>query len=241
LNALDHLEVHDVLQPLLDVDSAETRYGAFHTLHTRAPTAPATRGEKMRGEFYYHVIDSSAEPLIHLSRTQRPELVLFGHDEQFRSPFVVFVGKEFIIRGTSPDRVRVCRFVQGEEEVASECSARVDDVIRVMDRMGASYSHVIDMLREARNKRALAIRLAMDARPRPGRNYLGNSDGDTEEGEPDGGEFQVDLTSGDASDGRHSASSGHANSDSNGLILDQAQSRRGVLARIGSWLSPGSR
>lgn len=171
LSVMDDLQVFDELEKLLDVESAETRYGAFQALKARGPNAPVVKGEIMRGGFAYHVIDTNGEPMIHLSRSGRPEIVVFGKDERFVAPFMAFAGKEFIVNGRNGDTVRVTRFLPGQEDVCEECSTRVDDVIRAIDKLGGGYNHVIQLLREARAKQDLPCRIVLDARPRAGRKY----------------------------------------------------------------------
>ena len=57
---------------LLHVSSVETRYGAFRALRTRNPGDPATKGEVLDKKFRYHVVPTTGEPLIHVSRSRVP-------------------------------------------------------------------------------------------------------------------------------------------------------------------------
>jgi flagellar basal body P-ring protein FlgI len=171
LSAMSDIDGFDELEKLLHVDSVETRYGAFRALLARGPNTPVVRGQKMRGDFYFHCIDSGGEPLIHLSRTRRPEVVVFGKELRFEPPFTLFAGKEFIVKNTDGDKVRVSRFLPGEDDAVEQCTTRVDEIVQAIDKLGGSYSHVIELIRTARDQQALACRVVLDANPRPGRKY----------------------------------------------------------------------
>ena len=47
-----------------------------------------TGGERFGDEFTYHVILTKASPMIHFTRSRRPEVVLFGRDQRLTSPAV---------------------------------------------------------------------------------------------------------------------------------------------------------
>jgi hypothetical protein len=240
LSAMTDLEGFDELEQMLHVNSAETRYGAFRALLARGPKAPAVKGEKMRGDFHYHCIDSSGEPLIHLSRTRRPEVVLFGKDIRFQAPFVLFAGKEFIVKGVDGDKVRVSRFLPGQDDAYEHCSARVDEVIRAIDKLGGSYSHVIELFRAARDQQALECRVVLDASPRPGRKYSPDGEAEAANGavvdadsplpnlffSEDGGKDDVETSSGTP-----------ATDDEPDFSAEKAQPAEGFFDRIKRWLA----
>ena len=81
LASLNDSSATKALEELLHVNSAETRYGAFRSLRVQAPVGPVTSGKWLAGDFYLHEIQSEAEPMMHFSRSKRPEIVVFG-DQQ---------------------------------------------------------------------------------------------------------------------------------------------------------------
>ncbi len=83
LAAMDQVAAYDELTELLQANSAETRYGAFYALRTRNPSDPLVTGERLGDDYFYHVVPSVGEPLVHFTRYKRPEVVVFGHQSGF--------------------------------------------------------------------------------------------------------------------------------------------------------------
>jgi hypothetical protein len=173
------------LSDLLHVSSAETRYGAFRALRTRTTNDPTTKGEYLsppvampeqtpRGGFRYHLVASTGEPLIHFSRSQRPEIVVFGHEQRLHMPGStqwIEAGTKILVKGEG-DKLRVSRFGAGEDgDKVEVCSTLVDEVIRSIVKVGGTYADVIAGLQNAREKGLLDTRIAVEALPKPTREY----------------------------------------------------------------------
>jgi hypothetical protein len=183
LTAMDHVAAYEALTELLHVSSAETRYGAFRALRTRNPQDPLVVGESLERDFAYHVIHSDAPPMIHFSRSRRPEIVLFGHHQILQPPAVLFAGKEIMIKGLPDGTLRVSRFGVGDEEDLHEiCEADLDQMIRTIAQLGGGYSAIIQAVHEAKQGGYLQSKVVVDALARPGRTYHRDAD------DPDGGE-----------------------------------------------------
>ncbi|MGL4595586.1 MAG: flagellar basal body P-ring protein FlgI, partial [Thermoguttaceae bacterium] len=103
LNALsvmrNDIEAETYLQELLHVSSAETRYGAFRALRLRNPADRTIRGENLGNQFGYHVITTSGPPMVHLTRSKRPEVVLFGSNISLVQPFALQAGPFIFVNG----------------------------------------------------------------------------------------------------------------------------------------------
>jgi len=171
LSAMDDLSAYEQLRDLLEVSSAETRYGAFRALWAMNPHDPLVMGESLGGQFSYHVLDTSGPPMIHVTRSRRPELVLFGEDQRLRAPVVLEAGNQIIIRGVEPDEFVVSKFAVGEPDQKRFVSNRVDDVIRAVVELGGTYPDVVQALQEAKSHGALSSRFEVDALPEAGRMY----------------------------------------------------------------------
>jgi hypothetical protein len=177
LAAMDHVAAYEVLNELMHVPSAETRYGAFRALRTRNAADPLVRGESLGGGFAYHLISSDGSPMIHLSKSQRPEIVLFGQHQKLVPPAFLFAGKEIMIKGTEDGRIRLIRFTSGDQEDQQEtCDAEVDPMIRAVVRLGGGYAEVVQALHEARQGGYLDAKVVVNAMARPDRRYHGNED-----------------------------------------------------------------
>ena len=104
LSTIDDMAAHEELIELLEVPSSETRYGAFRALWAMNANDPLIRGENLGGQFSYHVLNTSGPPMIHVTRSFRPEIVLFGHDQRLDAPFVLEAGKSILVKATAPTK-----------------------------------------------------------------------------------------------------------------------------------------
>ncbi len=185
LAAMDHLDAYESLTDLLQVDSAETRYGAFRSLRYRNAADPLVRGEALGGGFAYHVINSDGPAMIHFSKSVRPEIVLFGSQLPIEPPAFLFAGKNILIKGLKDGQLKVCRFGAGQVEDLSEiCPATVDRLVRAVVKMGGNYGDLLEALQDARSRGYLHAKVAINAVPRPDRPRPSSDDGKKN---PDGG------------------------------------------------------
>jgi len=164
LSAMDDGSAFDELRSLLAVKSAETRYGAFRSMWAMSPGDPMIRGEDMEGMFRYHRLQVAGPPMIHVTTSHRPEVVLFGTEHQFKLPLVLDAGPHILVNGLSGAEIKVSRF--GETTQQRAVSTDVDAVIR------AAYPDVVQMLQQAKETGALASRFRVNALPEGGRELL---------------------------------------------------------------------
>jgi flagellar basal body P-ring protein FlgI len=177
LSTMSHVAALDALNDLLHVKSVETRYGAFRALKTRNPGDPTIKGELLDKRFRYHTLATSGEPLVHVTRTRLPEIVLFGHEQRLKPPTSgLFAGKRLMVTAVDNGDLRVGRFAPGEETTYETCPPELDKLIRTLVRLGAGYAEVVQCLHEAKNTGCLESRLAVEAVPRPDRKYYREDD-----------------------------------------------------------------
>ena len=173
LASMEDFLAHDQLRQLLHVNSAETRYGAFRALQMANPADPFIQGERLDDQFHYHLVDTEGTAMIHVAKSKRPEIVLFGREQEFQLPLVADAGKHILItgRGLSSDGVKVSRFERGKPDEYRLVSRSVDDVIRAIVELGGSYPDVVQALQQAKQAGALQSRLSFDALPDETRTY----------------------------------------------------------------------
>ncbi|MFV2067250.1 MAG: flagellar basal body P-ring protein FlgI [Pirellulales bacterium] len=169
ISAMDDAIAHDALQDLLHVKSAETRYGAFRALSAMRSTDPLIRSEDLGGPFSYHVLDTKGPPMIHVTRSHRAEIVLFGRDQKIRLPLVADAGRRILVNGLKGERITVSRFEPGKEDEQRVVVNKVDDLIRAIVELGGTYPDVVQALVEAKAVGALEGQLHVDALPESGR------------------------------------------------------------------------
>ncbi|NBT13644.1 MAG: hypothetical protein EBS56_08710 [Planctomycetia bacterium] len=164
LAVIDDANGIDALQGLLDSPSAETRYGAFRALWRIDPSAPLIRGERLGDACSLHVLDVDGPALIHVTRSHRPEIVLFGAEQALAEGLRAEAGASTVVvveGGTAS----INRFVPGEPDQRIETPARVDAVVRAIIGLGGTYPDAVQFLQQASSSRCLAGRLAFDALP----------------------------------------------------------------------------
>ena len=170
LSNMDDLDAGIALSDLMHTPSAETRYGAFRALHARSPLDPAIHEERLpKAEFAYHLIPTTAQPMIHFSKSRRPEIVVFGHDQRVNDNFL-FVDKGLTVK-SSDGSLKITRFSTGSGDKRIECSTTVDDLIRTLASLDLGYGDMLKVLRHAKETDAMNGRLVIDATPQPGRRY----------------------------------------------------------------------
>ena len=122
------------LRKLMDEPEIELRYGAFNALRTLDPNDPflgqvrvidepkrsdddepsdsmavAIRRPARRREdpFSLYIVDSEGPALIHVSRSRRSEIVVFGRDQRLLPPIVLDTGSIFLNAAESDDKLEL--------------------------------------------------------------------------------------------------------------------------------------
>ena len=170
LLVLDDLNAYEELRELMNAPTAETRYGAFDALHTMRPNDPLVAGEQLGNKtFTLCVIPTTGKPMLHVTKSIRAEIVLFGEDQKFRHPLLVEAANNIIVRSNSPDEIAVSRFEPDKPDQKRVVSSNVADVIRALSDVGATYPDVLEVLQAAIEQNALDTSFRIDARPSTGR------------------------------------------------------------------------
>ncbi|MEX0613560.1 MAG: flagellar basal body P-ring protein FlgI [Pirellulales bacterium] len=175
LSAMDDVMAYDALRSLLEVRSAETRYGAFRALWAMNEHDPLLRDENLGNQFHYHVLDVPGPDMIHVTGSHRPEVVMFGKEQRFQLPLVLDAGKSVMVNGLKGDKITVSRFAANAEPEQHVVSTRVDEVIRAIVALGGTYPDVVQALQQAKVDGSLVSRFEVDALPQSGRRFDRNA------------------------------------------------------------------
>jgi flagellar basal body P-ring protein FlgI len=184
LSAMDDVAAYDELCELLHVASAETRYGAFRALWAMNSNDRLVQGERLGDQFSYHTIDSSGPPMIHVTRSYRAEIVMFGGQQRFEPPFSLEAGKNIMVNATSPDQVTISKFALNQPDQKRIVTTKVDEIIRAVVDLGGTYPDVVQLLQQAKSKQALTSRFEVDALPKAGRRYYRDANGEELNADP---------------------------------------------------------
>ena len=171
LSAMDHVAALDALSDLMDVTSAETRFGAFRALRERTPDAPLVQGRKI-ADFSFHVIPTTQSQVVHFSISRHPDVVVFGTDIHVRPSSFIYAGKEILIRPGEEGQLQVSRFAAGQSDRYATCSTSLPDLLEAIVQVGGGYGEVLQCLQAASESKAINARVLVGARPRPGRSYF---------------------------------------------------------------------
>jgi flagellar basal body P-ring protein FlgI len=170
LGAMTNLSAHDALSSLMRVDSAETQYGAFRALLDANPRDPMVRGESLGDVLKLHHVNTDTSRLVHIRRTERPEIVLFGGDFRFTAPFAISAGSDILIKSQG-NQAKVTRFALGQDSVERVCSLDLAEIARSIVEVGGAYMDVVAAIVQAKEQSCLDSRVRFDALPQTGREF----------------------------------------------------------------------
>jgi flagellar basal body P-ring protein FlgI len=171
LSAMDDAAAYEALRSLLEVKSAETRYGAFRALWAMNEHDAFLQGEKLSNQFHYHVLDIPGPDMVHVTQSYIPEIVLFGKDQKLQLPLMLDAGKSILVNGMKGDKITVSKFSSKEEPEQRVVEPTVDAVVRAIVALGGTYPDVVQALQQAKADGALTSRFEVDALPEAGRAY----------------------------------------------------------------------
>jgi flagellar basal body P-ring protein FlgI len=165
MSAMNDRKASEALRELLDAQSAETRYGAFRALWAMNPHDPIVKGEKLGGEFTLHVVQTAGTPMVHVTGSLRPEIVLFSPGQKLQLPLTVDAGQHIVVNGSNGRDVTVSRFTPGMPTQKRVVEPDLEQVIRAVVELGGTYPDVVQMLQEARQAGGLTAWFRVDALP----------------------------------------------------------------------------
>jgi hypothetical protein len=165
LASLDEAASQDALLDLLSSPAAETRYGAFRALRALNEREPAVRGELLNDSFWLHRVAPDTPGLVHLCSSRRAEVVLFGEDAFLNPPFTLQADGFNVTAGDGDPQCTLACYAPHQPPQHRQCSLKVEDVLRTLADMGATYAEVVEVLRQARGCQCVTCAVEADALP----------------------------------------------------------------------------
>ena len=193
LGAMPTTTAKQTLRKLLHAASVETRYAAVRCLIQRQEGDQEVTvesfgpGGEEKENFALQTVFSTAEPVVHVARYKRREVVVFNPDQRLL-PGLVFVTPGWTVQSQPGGAVEISKFSPDGRDRMVRCSDTLTDVIRTLGKLNATYTLVVQVLKQAAAEESLEGRLVLNALPKPERAY--DSQGATA-GIPD--MFQGDL------------------------------------------------
>jgi hypothetical protein len=137
--------------------------------------ASRRRSIRRTDPFGLYVVDSEGPPLIHVSRSRRSEIVVFGRQQKLFPPIVLDTGSIFLNAAANDDKIELSKIVPsrfGDGDVKMTTSLELAEVVRKTASLGATYPQIVAVLENAKKQRNLAGDLVVDAVPVTNRVYL---------------------------------------------------------------------
>lgn len=170
LGALDSLYAYEELRKLLSAPQAETRYGAFRALANMRPDDVLVKGQILgQDTFMLHVVPTTETPMLHVTKSRRAEIVLFGSDQRLSKPISIQGTNNLVLTTPNPGEVSIAKFTPNLPDQKRVVSTRIEDIIRALSDLGATYPDVLEILLNASAQGALGTSFKVDALPRGGR------------------------------------------------------------------------
>lgn len=204
LAAADQPAAMVALRGLMGSEDPVIRYGAFAALRTADPDNPylgrtqvmkerkaeeapenmaaaivdiqsrRRRGAQMEDPFQLFVVDCDGPPLVHYTRVNRAEIVLFGAVQKLEPPIVLGGGGSIILNASENDeKLEISRITRNSLDKDSKVvsSLEMKDIIREMANLGATYPEIVGLLVTAQKQHNLQGELVADAKPESTRSY----------------------------------------------------------------------
>lgn len=186
------------LRALMSQPDPSLRYGAFNALRTmdeydpflgrvavlnepkveeppddmtalRLHSAPRRSRERPEDPFALYVVDCDGPPMVHVARTRRCEIVLFGQDQRLLLPAVLGGTGPILLNATANDREveisRIGAVSPDRPDVKITCRPDLSAIIRGMAELGATYPDVLAVLQMAERQKNLEGPVVVDAVP----------------------------------------------------------------------------
>lgn len=168
---VDSFLATDTLRELVHAADPEVKYGAVIALRHRDASDPLIASQQMGQAGGLLEIPSNGPPLVAVSLSETPEVVIFGNSPTLRIPEFHYVSKRVIIATNETGGYTITRVRPGEEDLTANCTQDLRDVLKAISDVGGSYGDWVQFLRECHDKGYFAEPLAINPIPQTGRKY----------------------------------------------------------------------
>ncbi|MFO0952416.1 MAG: flagellar basal body P-ring protein FlgI [Isosphaeraceae bacterium] len=164
-------QVRVLKEPPSDDDSEEAP--AFDSM--AAAITAARRKPRVEDPFSLYLVDCEGPPMVHVARTRRCEIVVFGRGMKIQPPVVLGHGAILLNAAEHDEELQISkivpsRFTDSDEKVS--CPFELGEVLRTAANLGASYPDLVTILQAADRQKNLPGPLVVDALPGQNPEYL---------------------------------------------------------------------
>ncbi len=197
LAAMDQEVAGIKLRKLLDEPNVEVRYGAFNALRTigddtflgrvrvlddpkvdpdniqdgdgMAVAIAKNVGKHRKDDpFALYMVDCDGPAMVHVARTRRSEIVVFGRGMRLLTPVVLGGGQILLNAADGDAEVEICKIVPGkfnDADLKVSSALDIGEVIRRIANLGANYPEIVAILQSAEKQKNLPGPVVIDAVP----------------------------------------------------------------------------
>jgi flagellar basal body P-ring protein FlgI len=137
--------------------------------------AEAAQRPRADDPFALYLVDSEGPPVVHVSRTRRSEVVVFGRAQKLLPPIVLGTGAILLNAADKDDEIEISKIVPskfGDSDVKLRTTLDLGEVIRRVANLGATYPELVAILEAANRQKNLPGTLVVDAVPSSNIDYL---------------------------------------------------------------------
>jgi hypothetical protein len=180
LRVIDRFEARDAIEALLHYDDPEVRFGALLTLRDRDPGEAIVHGQKVGDVGRVLSIATQAKPMVIVSLTRAPEVIVFGDSPRVNLPGFMYVNPRLLLRTRPDGRIGVSHLAPDKEDRLTESTGDLVSLLSAMTEVGANYGDWVNCIRLLKEGGHLSSEVAINPVPAAGRQY----DRDADQGEP---------------------------------------------------------
>jgi uncharacterized Zn ribbon protein len=181
LVAIESFEAGDALRELVHAADAEVKYGAVRALRRRDPSDPSVSSQANGDAGRLLEIPSTGPPLVAVSLTQVPEIVVFGGNPSLHIPTFQYVNPRMLVARDSSGSLTISHFSSGEEDQVATCQSDLRSALQTIADVGGTFGDCVCFVRECHKNGYFMEPFAMNPIPVAGRTYQRRSASNTSE------------------------------------------------------------
>lgn len=204
LVAIESYEAGEELKKLAHAAEPEVKYGAIRALRRRDASDRSVASHTVGETGQILEFPSMGPPLVAVSLSQVPEIVMFGCNPQLHIGSFQMVNQRLIIAPESGGKLNVSYFSPGEEDRVVTCDADLRSVLTAIADVGGTYGDWVNFVRQSHEQGNFFEPMALNPVPQAGRTYSRQTKpADTEPGDAIFEQTYLDISSqpGDDSSG----------------------------------------
>lgn len=171
LVVLDGYEAGDALKELMHAADPEVKYGAVLALRNRDPGEPLVNGIPVEKAGSILEVPSTGPPLVAVSLSKTPEVVIFGDNPQLYMPPFHYVNPSMIVSPNPNGGITINRIESGAEDQVIETTSDLRSALHAIAQAGGTYGDWVRFVRECHENGYYAEPFAMNPVPQAGRTY----------------------------------------------------------------------